>query len=161
MQDPLAVRSFERVHDVDGGAEGLLERQGTADGSSVEVLHHQVVRTDVVEDADMWMAQRRDSARFLEKTRGVTAVERLDGHGPAQAGVESFVDLAHATGAQRGHDFKRTEAGTGDQRHKSGRLYVALRRTLSCGGSGARDLSVRDHLRNFSYMAVVTASNLL
>ena len=113
MQDALAVRGFERVDDVDGGAEGLLERQRTADGRALEVLHHQVVRTDVVEDADVRMVQRRDGARFLVKTRAVTAVERLDGHRPAQARVDGLVDLAHATRAQRGHDFIRTETGTG------------------------------------------------
>jgi hypothetical protein len=68
----------------------------------------------------VWMAQRRNRARFLEKTRGVTAVEGLDGHGPAQPRVEGLVDLAHATCADDGHDFKRTEAGTRGQRHKSG-----------------------------------------
>jgi hypothetical protein len=124
------MRDFERVHDVDGGTECLLERQRTADGRSLEVLHHQIVRTDVVEDADMRMVQRRDRARFLEKTRGVNAVERLDGHCPAQAGVEGLVDLAHATCTHHGHDFKRTEAGTRGQRHRKGRLYFALRRVL-------------------------------
>ena len=63
------------------------------------------------------MAQRRYGARFLEKTLAVSAAERLDGHGSAEARVEGLVDLAHATRTQHGHDFIRTETGTGNERH--------------------------------------------
>ena len=126
------MRGFERVHDVDRGAEGVLERQRPAHRRSLEVLHHQVVRADVVEDADVRMAQRRDGARFLEKTLAVTAVERLDGHRSAEAGVDGLVDLAHATRAQHGHDFIRTEAGTRSQRQCEGTIILCAFAGPSC-----------------------------
>ena len=71
MQDALAVRRFQRVDDVDGDAEGVVEGQRPAHGRAVEVLHHEVVRADVVQDADVRMAQRRDGARFLVETLAV------------------------------------------------------------------------------------------
>ena len=63
-----------------------------------------------------WLSAAMARASWRKRV-GVTAVERLDGHRPAQAGVDGLVDLAHATRAQHGHDFIRTETGTGSQRH--------------------------------------------
>jgi hypothetical protein len=54
---------------------------------SLEVLHHEVIGADVVQDADVRMAQRRNGSRFLQRALAVPGSERLDRHRSTQTGV--------------------------------------------------------------------------
>ena len=45
--------------------------------------------------------------------------ENLDGDGPVEPRVARLVDLAHAAGAEGGHDLVRAEARAGDEGHRS------------------------------------------
>ena len=60
MQDVFVVRFLERRRDLDRQSERVLGRQGPMSGMSLDVLHDQVVRTDVVDLADVRMVQRGD-----------------------------------------------------------------------------------------------------
>ena len=82
-----------------------------------------VVLADIVERADVRVSEGRDRARFaLEslaelRVGGKDARENLDGDGAVESRVAGPVDLAHAAGAERRHDFVRAEADSGHQGH--------------------------------------------
>ena len=137
MQDALRVRHFQRLDDVRGDAQGLVEGQRTMERRSLEVLHHEVVGPDVMQDADVGMAQRRDGAGLLLEALGVRAPQRLDRNCPAQARIDCLVDLAHPPLTQRGHNLVRAQTGTGNQRHCGG---VDYKRQLIAPLAGRRAL---------------------
>ena len=71
MQDPLGVRGVERAGDLNGQRHRGGGGQRAAQRRAVDVLHHQIVRADVVERADVGMIQRRDRARLLREALAV------------------------------------------------------------------------------------------
>ena len=100
---------------------------------ALEVLHHQEIDvgfvTDVVQRADVRMAQRRDRARLaLEPLLHLGVVspmrrQHLDGDRSRQPRVRGFVDFAHAAGADRGDDFVGSESSARAQRHVISPLF--------------------------------------
>ena len=78
---------------------------------------------DVVQHADVRVLQAGDRLRLaLEALFQVGDSRRvrredLDGDGPIEAGVASFVDLAHAAGAGELEDFVGPETRTGLECH--------------------------------------------
>ena len=67
MNDPPFVRVVECFHKLAGDGDALLDGNGAlrdalAERWSLDVLHHQVVGTHVVERADVGVIQRRDRA---------------------------------------------------------------------------------------------------
>ena len=116
MDDPCAVRALERVGDLDPVAQHSFERQRAArepvgERLAFEVLHDQVVDAvllaDVVERADVRMAERGDRLRLaLEaeaelRVAGEVRRQHLDRDGAVEARVARAVDLAHAARAER------------------------------------------------------------
>ena len=65
MENPLGVCRFQRLHDVGGDAQCFIETQRPAEWRAFDVLHHEVIGTDVVKDADMRMIQSGNGARLL------------------------------------------------------------------------------------------------
>jgi hypothetical protein len=69
MHDAVVVRRRERLRDLAGDAQRFEHRYDPRDNDlgqrrPVEHLHHEVVRTDVVERADVVMVKRRDRAHY-------------------------------------------------------------------------------------------------
>src|SRR5258708_16504932 len=64
--------------------------------------------------------------------------ENLDGYGALESGVARAIDLAHATRAEQGFDFVRTELGAARESHRQRRLYLWRFR----GGWGAAVLGL-------------------
>src|SRR4051812_32839908 len=64
MYDPVAVRSLERVADLNGNRDRALERHRARQRLTVDVLHHQIrgrtFRADVMQRADVRMIECRD-----------------------------------------------------------------------------------------------------
>ena len=103
MDDAGAVRAVERVADLDGDRQRVVDRkprrpaQPVGERLAFEILHDEVVElavaADVVDRADVRMVQRRDRARFLLealprfRVGGQRAGEHLDGDGAIEAGV--------------------------------------------------------------------------
>ena len=95
------------------------------EGVPLEELHHEiglaVLLSHVVERADVRMIERRGGARFLEESllrldisrRGIR--QELHRHLPAQPGIASTIDLAHASRSERGEDFVGSEAEAGGE----------------------------------------------
>ncbi len=115
----------EGAGDLGRDAERLCQRQRAFVEPSgqrfpFEKLHHQeldaVLMADVVERADVRVAQRRDALRLALEALAEPRVKRqrcrqdFDGDDPVEARVASLVDLAHAAGPERRDDFIGAEA---------------------------------------------------
>src|SRR5215467_3198537 len=109
MSDALLVRGVQRVADLPGVLHRLIDRQRTFQRSAVNVLHHQVIRPDVVELANVRMIQRGDRTRFpLEALRKLLLGD-FDRDGAIKPCIAGLVHLAHAAFAQRRQDLVGTE----------------------------------------------------
>ena len=126
MRHPLAVGLVQRVGDLDGVAERLVQRERTlaepvGQRLALQVLHDQEVGlalpADIEDGADVGMAQRGDRLRFPLEPRlplgvgGDMRGQDLDGNGSLQPSVGRFIDLTHAPGPEGGLDLIRAEAG--------------------------------------------------
>ena len=135
VDDPLLVRRREAMRKLQGIVDGLAlleavrERRGQAfaKGFTLEQLHHgecHVVRVpDVVNRQDVRMRDGRDGFGFplealaLQRVASERRRENLDGNRAIEPAVARLVDLAHAAGPDRRHDFVRTEPCTWRNRH--------------------------------------------
>ena len=101
--------------------QGLLERQGPADGLAVDVLHDQVaaavVLADVVQRADVRVVQGGNGPGFPLETLGKRPLDGLDGHVAVQPDVSGLVDVAHASGTGSLDDFVGTQPVSGRKGH--------------------------------------------
>ena len=73
-------------------------------------FHHQVVRANVVERADVGVVQRGNRARLALETGAELLVSGLDGDGAAQSRVDRPKDFAHAAFAELAFDAVRPQA---------------------------------------------------
>ena len=130
MDDPLAMRLVERVGDLGGDRQRLVERERPVleprgQRLALEMRHDQVVgaidAADVVDAADVGMIQRSDSSCLAFEAGSQIRIvsdftrQNLDRHRAIEAGVAGFVDLAHATRAKRAEDFVGAETGAGEK----------------------------------------------
>ena len=88
MNDALAVRLDQRSHNLRGIEERRLHRKRSAlqpgrDRLALHQFHHQVVRPNVVERADVGVVQRRNRARLALETGAELLASGLDGDGAA------------------------------------------------------------------------------
>src|SRR5688500_3701650 len=76
-----------------------------------DVLHHQVIRTDVVKRTNMRVTEGGDDAGLADEAVAELAGHRLDGHAPSESRVARLVHLTHAARSDRLDDRVRTERG--------------------------------------------------
>ncbi len=140
MDDPTAVGAAERIGDLHSAVERLVERQRPSAQSfrqrlSLEELHdeevHAVVRSDVVQRADVRMIERGGRPRLVLEApatlgvRGEPGRQDLDRDGAAKTRVARLVDFAHAAAAGRRDEFVRSEPRAGGKHAPLGRDAVA------------------------------------
>jgi hypothetical protein len=128
----VPVGLVQGVRDLGGVAQGLVQGQGTllepvVQRLALQVLQDEVVGavlvSDVVEDADVGMVQRRNGLGLTLEAQAQVGVlgemlgQHLDGHGAVEAGVPRPVHLAHPPGPQGAEDLVGTQAGTRTQGH--------------------------------------------
>ena len=72
MDDALLMRRFKRVGDLTGNTQCFFKLKGASDkvGERLPVhqFHDQVVGTDIVQRADVWMIEGGDGARLALET---------------------------------------------------------------------------------------------
>ena len=124
LHDPLLVSGFERIANLSRDAQRFFQRNGARCDQSGESrppdqLHHQVVRTHVVQGADVGVIQRRDGASLALETFGELLARYLNRDGPIEAAVEGPVHLSHTASANRQCHLVRPEALAGSERGHS------------------------------------------
>src|SRR5712691_13020430 len=67
MRDALVVRSAESIGNLPRDAQSLIERHWSRGRLALDELHHQVIRADVVNLADVGVIQRGDGFGFTFK----------------------------------------------------------------------------------------------
>ncbi len=118
MRDALLVRGIQGVANLTGVFQRPINRQRPLERRALDVLHHQIVRTNVVKLADVGMVQGRHGAPFTLEALRELFVYHLDCNNAVQPGVASAIDFAHAACANRFEQFIRTQPGSGSQCHR-------------------------------------------
>src|SRR5262245_33948054 len=147
------MRAVERVADLDGDRERLLDRelgcplQPLLERLAFEVFEHQIVEVavaaDVVDGADVGIVQRGNRPRFLLEALPRLGIGRqrsgkhLDGDDPIEPRVAGAVDFAHTARANRRHDFVRPNPRAGLERHAT-RIVPAMSCLVLVRGTGGR-----------------------
>jgi hypothetical protein len=108
------VGGFEGVGDLFRDGEGFVEWDrafGDAVGQSwaIDQLHHQVVRADVEQGADIRMIQGGDGFGFALEAIGELFGREFDRDFAVQSGIARLPDFAHATAADALDQAIRTE----------------------------------------------------
>src|SRR5689334_23833 len=80
MSNSLAVGAVERIRDLDAQTKHLLHRQRTFQNLALDVFHHEVVRADVMQRADVRMIQRGHGLRLPSETLAEALGGDLDGY---------------------------------------------------------------------------------
>ncbi len=130
MNDPLGVSGFERGSDLPGEAQnrGRRKRLPLFRGDnrrSANTLHDQIVRTDIVNLADI-MIQRCDCFGFALEPLAKTRAGNFDSDLPIQTCVLGQVHFSHPAHANGRQDFVRAESIAGRQRHIENRAESSL-----------------------------------
>ncbi|HTB13421.1 MAG TPA: hypothetical protein VK752_17690 [Bryobacteraceae bacterium] len=109
MRDRFPMRRFERSRKLNRRLQRQIERHRTLDFGAFYVLHHDVVRPDVVDLADVRMIQRGDGAGFALKSFSEFFGGNFDGDDSVESGVAGFPHFAHPAGADGRENFVRAE----------------------------------------------------
>jgi hypothetical protein len=91
---------------------GNASSNGSGPFGAFHKLHHQVIRPDVKQRADIRMVQRGDGAGFPLEPFTEARRQNLDRHIPPETRIVGFVHFAHAALADGRDDFIRTESIT-------------------------------------------------
>ncbi len=105
----LRCAAFQRPGKLNGNLEREVEREWALYFRAFDVLHDDVVGTDVVNLADIRMIQSGDGAGLALKSFAELFEGRFDGDDTVQARVASFPYFTHATGTDGREDFVRAE----------------------------------------------------
>jgi len=109
MNDPKRVSRGYAFHGLNGKIEKGREVVGGGDRHTVDKLHHQIIRTDIVEGADIRVVEGGHCARFAIEPVRELLIGDFNGNDTAQAGVEGFVNVAHAASTDGSKDLVWTE----------------------------------------------------
>ena len=102
---PQGVRCVQQASDLPCAFECLLHRQGTFELLALDVLHHQIIRTDIINLADVGIIQRSDSLGFALESFAELGLGNLDGDAAGETRVTAPVHFSHAARADRRDDF--------------------------------------------------------
>jgi hypothetical protein len=109
VYDAFPVGCVKRVADLGGVFQSLIHRQRTLKRPAIDVFHHEVIRPDIEQRADMRMIQRRDNPCLAFKPFRKLFFGDLDCDNSVQACVPGFPYLTHTTRTDRREDFVGTE----------------------------------------------------
>ena len=105
MGDALLVRGVERVANLHRVLQCLIERQRPLERRALDVLHHQVIRPNIVQRANVGMIQRRHGASFALETLTELGLGSFDRNDAIEARVASLVHFAHSARTDWRKDF--------------------------------------------------------
>ena len=127
MHDVFFVRGFEGIGDLLRDGERFFEGNRALPDSVGQrraryKLHHEVVRADVEQGADVRMVQSGDGAGFALEAVGELLRGDFDGDVASQPRIAGFPHFAHAAFADGGDDFVGAEFCAGSQVHGGSRV---------------------------------------
>jgi len=115
MDDALLVRRFEARRNLPRDRDGFVERQRTLQVGAFDQFHDERALLDAINRRDIGMIQRGQHLGFALESRHVLRIvgqgrgQDLDRDVAVQLGVVGAINLAHAAGAKRRHNFVRAE----------------------------------------------------
>ena len=109
MDDPMGVGCLDCGRDLQCQGHRLVGGEWASDRSAVDILHDQVIGTDIVELTDIRVIQSRNGAHLPLKPLRELRTRNLDGNQPVQARVARLVDLAHPPDVDQGKDLVRAQ----------------------------------------------------
>ena len=110
-----ASQNLRRVFD------GFFDRQRAFERCTFDELHHQVVRSDIVELADVGVVEGGNGSGFVFESFVNWAWETLIATIAIEAGIAGFVDFAHAARADGRENRVGAEFVAGrEERHVKG-----------------------------------------
>src|SRR5262245_8217571 len=95
MQNTSSVSLFDSCSDLDRKPHCLIRNLRSGQRYAVDILHYQVVRSDIVNLAYVGMVERSDRPCFVLKTRARPARPPFDRDHAPQPSITSLPDLAH------------------------------------------------------------------
>jgi hypothetical protein len=104
------VRGFERVGNLAGDAERFVERHRAFGRLALDILHHQVIRANVVERVDIRMIQRRDQARLALEAFAKARGGNFDRHIAPEPRIVGAIHFAHSALADQREDLVGAES---------------------------------------------------
>ncbi len=104
----------------------FIERHRTFGRFALDVLHHQVIRADVVQRANVGMIQRGDGPRLLLEALGELFVGDFDGYNAVQPRVAGLVDDTHPARADGFEDLVGSQAFANRKRHRLSGKFTRL-----------------------------------
>src|SRR5262249_43443988 len=101
---------IERIADLRSVLNRPIERQRSFERRAFYVVHHKIVRPNVMQRANVWMIQRGDGTGLAFEALGEFLVRNFDRNKTIQPRVAAFVHFPHATGADARKDLVRAES---------------------------------------------------
>ena len=105
VKNAAFVRRLQRVGNLARQTHRLVRNDRTAQRFPVEIFENEVVGSDIVDLANMWMVDRGNRARFALKLARIVSNQPLDRDRAIQASIVRLVDLAHTSRADERLDL--------------------------------------------------------
>src|SRR5262252_7450643 len=99
MNDARPVGGVEGITNLSAIFQGLIQWQRSAKRLPLDVLHDEIVRTDIVELADMRMVERSDCPGFALESFAELLTRSLDGDDAIESRVACLPHFTHSTRA--------------------------------------------------------------
>ena len=138
MRDALFVRVVERRANLRRVLQRLIERHRSIERSTLDVLHHQVIRPDIVQGTNMGMIERGHGAGLALETLTELGLGDFDGDDTVQARIPSLLHVAHAARSDGREDFVGAESVASGKRHRTDLLSVLGQRSRGRSRFGER-----------------------
>src|ERR1019366_1448850 len=117
VDDTFFVRRFESGGELAGDPEYFVERQWAFRRFALDILHHDVVRADIVDLANVRMVQRRNRTRFTLETLGELLFRYLNRDMPVKPLIARQPNRSHAAFANRTEKLIGAEMCAGGWAH--------------------------------------------
>jgi len=120
VDDAFLVRGIERAADLLRVPQRFIEGKRAFERPSLNEFHHQIIRPDVVEVADVRMIERGDGTGLALEAFAEPRARSLDGDAAPQSRILRPVDLAHASPADQSFDPIRAQPPSRRQSARAG-----------------------------------------
>ena len=97
VDDVFFMRGLDAIDQLMDDGERVVEVERALEAGAFDILHDQIVGTDVIKVADVGVVQRGDGAGFAGEALGELRARDFDGDVAAQAVIVRAIHLAHAT----------------------------------------------------------------